>query len=67
MLYSLHIICFTFKSNSDGRKHGWRSHEEFGGQTYLTNGSHGCINMLNDDVMLVSQYVEVGTPVIVKK
>ena len=56
-----------YHTNLDGRKHGWRNHEEFGGQTYLTNGSHGCINMLNDDVMLVSQYVEVGTPVIVKK
>lgn len=56
-----------YHTNPDGREHGWRSPEEFGGQTYLTNGSHGCINMLNDDVMLVSQYVEVGTPVIVKK
>jgi len=23
----------------------WRSDEEFGGDTYLWNGSHGCINL----------------------
>ena len=49
------------------KNHGWRCREEFGGETYINNGSHGCVNMMHDDVMEVSEYVEVGTPVLVKK
>jgi hypothetical protein len=53
--------------NEDGKKHGWRNKSEFGGDTYLTNGSHGCVNMLHDDVMEVSNYVDIGTKVLVKQ
>lgn len=49
------------------KNHGWRTKNEFGGETYINNGSHGCVNMLHDDVMEVSEYVEVGTLVLVKK
>lgn len=52
---------------ADGGNHGWRDISEFGGNTYLTDGSHGCVNMPRDEVMEVSEYVEVGTPVLVKK
>ncbi len=31
-----------------GIKHGWRNASEYGGTTYLTNGSHGCVNMPNE-------------------
>lgn len=48
-------------------KHGWRADWEFGGDTYLTDGSHGCCNMLRDDVFFVAEYVDIGTPVLVKK
>lgn len=51
----------------DGGNHGWREASEFGGNTYLTDGSHGCVNMPRDAVMEVSEYVTVGTPVLVKK
>ena len=50
-----------------GGNHGWRSASEFGGETYINNGSHGCINMLHEDVMEVVEHIEVGTPVLVKK
>ena len=49
------------------KHHGWRSEEEFGGQTYLTNGSHGCVNMMHDDAIEVSNHVNLGTRVLVKK
>lgn len=51
----------------DGGSHGWRDYSEFGGNTYLTDGSHGCVNMPREAVMEVSEYVNVGTPVLVKK
>lgn len=56
-----------YHTNDDGFSHGWRSISEFGGQTFLTDGSHGCINMLHDDVMEVADYVDIGTKVLVKK
>ena len=56
-----------YHEHEDGFKHGWRGKEEFGGETYLTDGSHGCINMLREDVMTVKDYVEIGTKVLVKQ
>lgn len=54
-------------------RHGWREDWKFGGDTYILDGSHGCCNMMRDDVFLVYEYVTVktedtpGTPVLVKK
>lgn len=48
-------------------RHGWRALSEFGGNTYIVNGSHGCVNMPHDKVFEVAEYVTIGTPVIVKK
>lgn len=31
-----------------GVHHGWRVDSEYGGDTYITDGSHGCVNMPND-------------------
>lgn len=56
-----------YHTHEDGFKHGWRDASEFGGDTYLKHGSHGCINMLHDDVMTVSDYVDIGTKVLVKE
>ena len=56
-----------YHTHEDGFKHGWRSIEDFGGETYLTNGSHGCINMIRDDVMFVRDHVDIGTKVLVKE
>lgn len=56
-----------YHTHEDGFRHGWRDASEFGGDTYLKNGSHGCINMIHDDVMTVSDYVDIGTKVLVKE
>ena len=40
----------------------WR--KEFGGEIYLTDGSHGCINTPLEKVQELYDMVEVGTPVI---
>lgn len=40
----------------------WRS--EFGGEIYLTSGSHGCINMSLEDAETLYGMIEVGTPVV---
>ncbi len=47
--------------------HGWRNKEDFGGDTYLTNGSHGCVNMLHDDVFELLEHTGIGTKVLIKK
>ena len=41
----------------------WR--REFGGDIYLTDGSHGCVNLPKDKAGELFELVEVGTPVIV--
>ena len=46
-----------YHTDANGRKHGWRTREEFGGETYLTNGSHGCVNMPNDAASKMYEYV----------
>ncbi len=40
----------------------WRS--EFGGEIYLTNGSHGCINLPLDMAAAIYEYMSEGFPVI---
>ncbi|MDE7429949.1 MAG: L,D-transpeptidase, partial [Lachnospiraceae bacterium] len=40
----------------------WRS--EFGGNIYMTNGSHGCINLPYSVAQEIYEYVEKDTPVI---
>lgn len=47
--------------------HGWRNARDFGGETYIRSGSHGCVNMLHDAVRVVDQYVYMDMPVLVKK
>ncbi|MCR4959919.1 MAG: L,D-transpeptidase family protein [Lachnospiraceae bacterium] len=40
----------------------WQS--AFGGDRYITHGSHGCVNMKNDDISVLYDEIEVGIPVI---
>lgn len=40
----------------------WR--KKFGGEIYLTNGSHGCINTPADKMAELFDLVEIGTPVV---
>ena len=40
----------------------WRS--SFGGDIYLTNGSHGCINLPRDAAELIYNTVTIGYPVV---
>ena len=40
----------------------WRS--SFGGDIYLTNGSHGCVNTPRDAMQVIFENVEKGTPVV---
>ena len=40
----------------------WR--DEFGGEIYKTNGSHGCINVPSEVMPELYDMVELGTPVI---
>lgn len=40
----------------------WR--DEFGGDIYMTNGSHGCVNVPSEKTAELFDMIEVGTPVI---
>lgn len=51
-----------FNNNVGMHDASWRS--EFGGNIYLTNGSHGCINLPYSIAQQIYDYVEKGTPVI---
>lgn len=51
-----------FNNNVGMHDASWRS--EFGGNIYMTNGSHGCINLPYAVAQEIYGYVEKGTPVI---
>lgn len=46
---------------------GWRSENEYGGETYLTNGSHGCVNMPNETAKYLYNNLTTGNMVLVHK
>ena len=37
----------------------------FGGDIYLTNGSHGCVNTPLDAVATIYNNIEINTPIVV--
>ncbi len=45
--------------------HDLKSRKSFGGDIYLTNGSHGCINLPYDSAKKIYEHVEAGFPVLV--
>ena len=51
--------------NGDVGIHDLESRTEFGGDIYLTEGSHGCINTPYDNAKKIYENVTIGTPVIV--
>ena len=59
-------IFISFNSDAEGFHDAcWRN--EFGGEIYKTNGSHGCVNMKLEDVKVLDQYAKYGTKVVVHK
>ena len=52
-----------FNNNIGMHDASWR--KSFGGDIYLTNGSHGCINLPKDMAEQIYELVEKNTPVIV--
>ncbi len=51
-----------FNGNIGMHDAGWR--REFGGEIYLRNGSHGCINLPTQEAEKIYEYVYKGFPVI---
>lgn len=43
----------------------WREEGEFGGEIYLKNGSHGCVNTPKGAMQTIFENAEVGMPVLV--
>lgn len=43
----------------------WR--DEFGGELYLTDGSHGCVNTPTEAMKKLYDHIQVGTPVVVHR
>ncbi len=43
----------------------WRSASEYGGTTYMGNGSHGCVNTPYNAVKKIYSKAKMGTPVII--
>ena len=63
-LYPSHVM-FWLPFNGDVGIHdaSWRT--EYGGDIYLTNGSHGCVNTPYTEAEKVFNAIEIGDPVIV--
>lgn len=59
-------IFISFNSDGEGF-HDARWRNQFGGDIYLTNGSHGCVNMKLEDVEVLDEYLHRGDKVLVHK
>lgn len=59
-------IFISFNSDGEGF-HDARWRNQFGGDIYLTNGSHGCVNMRLEDVLVLDKYLDKGNKVLVHK
>lgn len=58
-------IFISFNPDGEGFHDSKRS--QFGGDIYLTNGSHGCVNMRLEDVKVLDKYLDKGNKVLVHK
>lgn len=64
--YNSHVdYWLPFNGNVGIHDADWREMEEFGGATYLTDGSHGCVNTPYHAVKKIYENVIIGTPVVV--
>lgn len=56
-----------YHTNEDGKKHGWKSPDDWTQDMHFKKGSHGCCNLKNKDAETLSnEYVDIGTKVLVK-
>ena len=58
------FVNYWMPVNGNIRIHDAKWRDEFGGDIYLTDGSHGCINTPYDKMKILYENVEIGTPVI---
>lgn len=65
--YRLDVQYFIHFNTSEEGFHDNHNRYEFGGDIYMTNGSHGCVNMRLEDVKVMDEYTSVGTKVLVHK
>ena len=67
--WNCHVDVFAkFDEDSEGlHDASWRKEEEFGGETYKTNGSHGCVNMPTENAKALVKQLQIGDTVIVKR
>ena len=62
------VDCVDYYNGGEGiHTAEWRTTPEFGGDTYLTNGSHGCINTPHDEALYVHSVLQLGDKVLVKE
>ena len=54
-------------THQDGFTHGWRDFNQVSKYTYTYNGSHGCVNVSNEDAKEIYENTSVGTKVLVHK
>ena len=59
-------IFISFNPDGEGF-HDDRWLSQFGGEIYLTNGSHGCVNMRLEDVKVLDKFLKAGDRVLVHK
>ena len=61
--YNTPVNCFMPFNNGIGI-HGAPWKKSFGGNVYLTNGSHGCINATDDLAITIYNNIDANTPVV---
>ena len=57
-------VSYWMPFNGNIGMHDLTSRKKFGGDIYLTNGSHGCINLPYEVAETIYEYVEAGFPVL---
>ena len=67
--WNCHVNDFAkFDNDAEGlHDASWRKESEFGGDTYLHNGSHGCVNMPSEKAKTLIKQLNLGDTVIVKR
>lgn len=58
-------MCFDIPKYGLHDADGWRTPEEYGGDTYKTNGSGGCVNIPREIIADLYEVLQDGTPVII--
>ena len=63
-----HVDVVTYYNGGEGIHDAyWRKTPDFGGDTYIGNGSHGCINTPHDEAVYVYKVLQKGEKVLVKE